>query len=51
MGALSRLGAVTQDGRGETVQGIVIARRGANARWPGPSQSHLARCRVSTHWP
>ncbi|NBY16531.1 MAG: efflux RND transporter permease subunit, partial [Betaproteobacteria bacterium] len=32
MGALSRLGAVTQDGRGETVQGIVIARRGANAR-------------------
>jgi len=32
MGALSRMGAVTQDGRGETVQGIVIARRGANAR-------------------
>ena len=32
MGALSRQGAVTHDGRGETVQGIVIARRGANAR-------------------
>ncbi len=32
MGALSRQGAVTYDGLGETVQGIVIARRGANAR-------------------
>ncbi len=32
LGALTRYGAVTHDGRGETVQGLVLALRGANAR-------------------
>lgn len=32
LGQLARLGAVTRDGEGETVQGIVMANRGANAR-------------------
>ena len=31
-GALERYGAVTSDGKGEAVQGLVIALRGANAR-------------------
>jgi heavy metal efflux system protein len=32
MGALTRYGAVTADGRGETVEGLVLGLRGANAR-------------------
>ena len=32
IGALTRYGAVTQDGRGETVEGLVLGLRGANAR-------------------
>jgi cobalt-zinc-cadmium resistance protein CzcA len=32
LGALTRYGAVTQDGRGETVEGLVLGLRGANAR-------------------
>ena len=32
IGSLSRYGAVTQDGQGETVEGIVLGLRGANAR-------------------
>jgi cobalt-zinc-cadmium resistance protein CzcA len=32
IGALTRYGMVTQDGRGEAVQGIVVGLRGANAR-------------------
>ncbi|WP_028312561.1 efflux RND transporter permease subunit [Derxia gummosa] len=32
MGALTRYGAVTRDGKGETVEGIVLTLRGANAR-------------------
>jgi CzcA family heavy metal efflux pump len=32
LGALTRYGAVTQDGRGETVQGLVLGLRGADAR-------------------
>ena len=31
-GALTRFGGVTRDGRGETVQGLVLGLRGANAR-------------------
>ncbi|MDR2838820.1 MAG: CusA/CzcA family heavy metal efflux RND transporter [Azonexus sp.] len=31
-GALTRYGAVTQNGRGETVEGLVLGLRGANAR-------------------
>lgn len=31
LGALTRYGAVTRDGEGETVQGLVLALRGANA--------------------
>ena len=31
VGALTRYGAVTQDGRGETVEGLVLGLRGANA--------------------
>lgn len=31
-GALTRLGGVTRDGRGEAVQGLVLGLRGANAR-------------------
>ncbi|MGA1347169.1 MAG: efflux RND transporter permease subunit [Burkholderiaceae bacterium] len=32
MGSLTRYGAVSADGRGETVQGLVLGMRGANAR-------------------
>jgi cobalt-zinc-cadmium resistance protein CzcA len=32
MGALTRYGAVTRDGKGETVEGLVLGLRGANAR-------------------
>ena len=32
LGALTRYGAVTRDGEGEAVQGLVLALRGANAR-------------------
>lgn len=32
LGALTRYGSVTRDGEGETVQGIVVALRGADAR-------------------
>jgi len=32
MGALTRYGAVTKDGRGEAVEGLVLGLRGANAR-------------------
>jgi cobalt-zinc-cadmium resistance protein CzcA len=32
MGSLTRYGAVTQDGQAETVQGLVLGLRGANAR-------------------
>lgn len=32
VGSLARYGAVTKDGKGETVQGLVIALRGADAR-------------------
>ena len=32
LGQLSRYGATTQDGRGETVQGLVLGLRGVNAR-------------------
>lgn len=32
IGAITRYGAVTQDGRGEAVQGLVLGLRGANAR-------------------
>ena len=32
LGALTRYGAVTTDGRGETVEGLVLGLRGANAR-------------------
>jgi cobalt-zinc-cadmium resistance protein CzcA len=32
IGALTRYGAVTRDGRGEAVQGLVLGLRGANAR-------------------
>ncbi len=32
IGALTRYGAVTQDGRGEAVEGLVLGLRGANAR-------------------
>ncbi|MEZ4356500.1 MAG: CusA/CzcA family heavy metal efflux RND transporter [Myxococcota bacterium] len=32
LGALTRYGAVTRDGRGETVQALVLGLRGANAR-------------------
>ena len=32
LGALTRYGAVTQDGRGEAVQGLVLGLRGADAR-------------------
>ncbi|MDZ7751574.1 MAG: CusA/CzcA family heavy metal efflux RND transporter [Gammaproteobacteria bacterium] len=32
LGALTRYGAVTQDGQGETVEGLVLGLRGANAR-------------------
>ena len=32
IGALTRYGAVTRDGRGETVEGLVLSLRGANAR-------------------
>jgi len=32
IGALTRYGAVTRDGRGETVEGLVLGLRGANAR-------------------
>jgi cobalt-zinc-cadmium resistance protein CzcA len=32
IGSLTRYGAVTQDGQGETVQGLVLGLRGANAR-------------------
>lgn len=32
IGALTRYGAVTRDGAGETVQGLIMALRGANAR-------------------
>ncbi len=32
MGALTRYGAVTQDGKGETVEGLVLGMRGVNAR-------------------
>jgi len=32
MGALTRYGAVTRDGQGETVEGLVLGLRGANAR-------------------
>jgi cobalt-zinc-cadmium resistance protein CzcA len=32
VGALTRYGGVTRDGRGETVQGLVLGLRGANAR-------------------
>lgn len=32
MGSLTRYGAVTQDGRGEAVQGLVLGLRGANAQ-------------------
>ncbi|MFM7026886.1 MAG: efflux RND transporter permease subunit, partial [Limnohabitans sp.] len=32
IGALTRYGAVTQDGRGEAVQGLVLGLRGVNAR-------------------
>ncbi|WP_085316314.1 efflux RND transporter permease subunit [Derxia lacustris] len=32
MGALTRYGAVTRDGKGESVEGIVLTLRGANAR-------------------
>ena len=31
-GALTRYGAVTQDGHGEAVQGLVLGLRGVNAR-------------------
>lgn len=32
IGALTRYGAVTRDGKGETVEGLVLSLRGANAR-------------------
>ncbi|MEE9396121.1 MAG: CusA/CzcA family heavy metal efflux RND transporter [Methylococcales bacterium] len=32
IGALTRFGAVTQDGKGETVEGLVLSLRGANTR-------------------
>lgn len=32
MGAMTRYGGVTRDGRGETVEGLVLGLRGANAR-------------------
>ncbi len=32
LGALTRYGAVTQDGKGEAVEGLVLALKGANAR-------------------
>ncbi|WP_163579789.1 efflux RND transporter permease subunit, partial [Klebsiella pneumoniae] len=32
LGALTRYGAVTADGHGETVEGLVLGLRGANAR-------------------
>jgi cobalt-zinc-cadmium resistance protein CzcA len=32
IGAITRLGAVTENGRGETVEGLVLGLRGANAR-------------------
>ena len=32
LGALTRYGAVTRNGEGETVQGLVLGLRGANAR-------------------
>ena len=32
IGALTRFGAVTQDGKGETVEGLILSLRGANTR-------------------